>query len=246
VFTGTDGREQGPPWEIVAHAAGCCYDGGSTPHRILADRRRGRAGGTTRTREKETPMVIRRHALSAAGLAVAACVLLGCSGPAADAGSAAKPGASAAQAQPAQKAGKQNACALVNREAIEGIAGNKLFMLHNIEDTDQTTCELSGEGSDQVLVYVKVYWKGGKEMADAEQAAMGLAKRMLNSPDVDIEELTGSGDVRGLADKAFFSDLMPSWVLKGDVLIQVISPLWPHDKTLATFTSVAKSALPKL
>jgi len=42
------------------------------------------------------------------------------------------------------------------------------------------------------------------------------------------------------------SDVMPSWVLNGDVLIQVISPLWGHDQTLETFYAVAKSALPQL
>jgi hypothetical protein len=39
---------------------------------------------------------------------------------------------------------------------------------------------------------------------------------------------------------------MPSWMLKGDVLVQVISPRWPHDQTLRTFQAVAKSALPRL
>lgn len=191
-------------------------------------------------------MAIHRYSLSAAGLAVAACALLGCSGPAADAGSPAKAEAGAAQPSAPQKLGKQNACALVNRGEIEQIAGATLTLLHNIEDTDQTTCELSGEGSGQVLVYVKVYWKGGKERAEAEQAAMGLAKKMLNAPDVDIAALTGSGDVKGLADQAFYSDVMPSWVLKGDVFIEVISPVWPRDKTSRTFMSVATSALPKL
>ena len=75
---------------------------------------------------------------------------------------------------------------------------------------------------------------------------MGLAKKLLNTPDVDIAELTGSGSVKGLADQAFYSDVMPSWVLKGDVLVEVISPVWPHDKTSRTFMSVAKSALPNL
>jgi hypothetical protein len=42
------------------------------------------------------------------------------------------------------------------------------------------------------------------------------------------------------------SDVMPSWVLKGDVLVQVISPVWGHDQTRKTFCAVAKSALPKL
>jgi hypothetical protein len=52
--------------------------------------------------------------------------------------------------------------------------------------------------------------------------------------------------VTGLGDKAYYSDVMPSWVLKGDVLVQVISPQWPREKTMRAFQSVAKSALPKL
>jgi hypothetical protein len=191
-------------------------------------------------------MFVRRQTLFAAGLPVAALLLLACSGPAADAGSSAKAGASPVAASVPQKAGTQNACALVNREEIERIAGTKITMLHNIEDTDETTCELHDAAAKQVLVYVKVLWKGGKEQAQAEQAGMSMARQALTTPDVDIAELTGSGKVKGLADKAFYSDVMPSWVLKGDVLVQVISPLWPHDKTLAAFNAVAKSALPKL
>lgn len=191
-------------------------------------------------------MFIRRPAVIAARLPVAAFLLLGCSGLGADAGPAARPAAGAAQAPAIQKTGKQNACALVRIEDIERIAGQKISMLHDIEDTDQTTCELRDATTKQVLVYVKVYWKGGRELARAEEAGMSMAKQALNTPDVDIAELTGSGKVRGLADKAFYSDVMPSWVLKGDVLVQVISPTWAHDRTLATFNSVARSALPKL
>ena len=191
-------------------------------------------------------MSIRRFSQSVAGLSLAACVILGCSGPKPEGGAAAGSRAEVAKAPAAEGAGRRNACALVNRGEIEQIAGATLTMLHNIEDADQTTCELSAEGAEQVLVYVKVYWTGGKEKAGVEQAAMGLAKKLLNTPDVDIAELTGSGNVKGLADQAFYSDVMPSWVLKGDVLVEVIPPVWPHDKTSRTFVSVAKSALPKL
>jgi hypothetical protein len=180
----------------------------------------------------------------------AAAFLSACGGPAADARSSAAPraAASAPAAAGAESQGsrKQNACALVNREEIERIAGAKITMLHDIEDADQSTCELHDSASDQVFVYVTVLWKGGKDQARANQAGMSMAAQKLNTSDVDIAELSGSGKVRGLADKAFFSDLLPSWFLKGDVLVEVISPLWPHDKTLATFNAVAKSALPKL
>ena len=191
-------------------------------------------------------MNIHRPILFAAGLSVAALVLWACSGSAAGAGSGGTPEASPAQAAAPRKARKQDACALVNREEVERIAGKKLFLLHDIEDTDQTTCELSDAASPQVLLYVKVYWKGGKEMVRAEQAAMSLAKKLMNTADVDIAELTGSGTVKGLADQAFYSDVMPSWVLKGDVLIQIISPLWGHEQTLKAFNTIARSALPRL
>jgi hypothetical protein len=160
--------------------------------------------------------------------------------------SSAAAGSAGGSVAPATQARRQNACGLVDREDIERIAGTKISMLHNIEDTDQTTCEFSDDTTHDVLVYVKVFWKGGREMVRAEQAAMGMAKQIMNTPDVDIEALTGSGQVQGLADQAFYSDVMPSWVLKGDVLIQVIAPRWPHEKTAKTFNVVAKTALSRL
>ena len=188
-----------------------------------------------------------------AGLLMAAFAAAACSGPSASAvGSAGSPGADAgtppdqALASAPAQLGTKNACALVDQAKLEGIAGAKLRLLHDIEEEDKTTCELRDASGEPVLVYVTVLWKGGKEQARAEQAALSMAKQALNTGDVDIAELTGSGKVRGLADKAFYSDIMPSWFLKGDVLVQVISPTWPHDKTLATFKAVAASALPRL
>ena len=141
---------------------------------------------------------------------------------------------------------KKNACALIDREQIEAIAGAKLDMLHNIEEEDLTVCELSDRATNAMLVSVTVHWRGGQELARVNQAAMSMAKQMLNDDDVDIQEITGSKKVRGLADKAFYSDLMPSWVLKKDVMIEVISPRFAHEQTRAVFLSVARTALPRL
>ena len=140
----------------------------------------------------------------------------------------------------------KNACALVALEQLESIAKEKLEMLHSIEADDETVCELSSAAAKTLLVAVTVHWKGGKELARVNQAATSMAKQMLNEDDVDIEELTGSAKVRGLADKAYYSDVMPSWFLKGDVLIEVISPRFGHDQTRAVFVSVAKSASSQL
>lgn len=140
----------------------------------------------------------------------------------------------------------RNACALVDLAALEAIAGEKLSMLNDVEGTNQTTCELTSLQNETALIYVTVHWKGGKDLVRVDRAAQSMAHEKTNDGEPDIDELTGSEEVRGLADKAFYSDVMPSWVLKGDVLIEIISPRFNHDKTHAVFMSVAESALPKL
>jgi hypothetical protein len=151
----------------------------------------------------------------------------------------------AAQIAPAKGPAKPNACALIDREDIEAIAGQPLTMLHDILEEDLSACELSDKDGN-VLVTITVHWKGGQELARAQKAALSMAKQQLNDEDVDIEELTGSGKVRGLADKAYYSDIMPSWLLKGDVMIEVISPRFNSEKTKKVFLAVAKKALPRL
>ncbi len=180
-----------------------------------------------------------------AAVFVAAAFSAACGGNGADATSAEMSGQTGA-APAAAQAPKKNACALLDREQIEGIAGQKLDMLHNIESDDHTVCELSAAGTNTMLISVTVYWRGGKELARTNEAAMSLAKHMMNDDEVDIEALTGSGKAPGLADKAYYSDLMPSWLLKGDVLIEILSPRFGHDQTKGVFLSVAKSALPRL
>ena len=174
--------------------------------------------------------------------AVAMACLSGCGTPADQTATDKPPAAGAAPAKPAHK----NACALVDREAVEAIVQQKLEMLNNIEEDNKTTCELHPPRDANTLVYVSVYWTGGKEMARVNQAAMSMAKGLMNDDDTDIEALTGSKTVPGLADKAFYSDVMPSWILKGDVYIEITSPTLGSERTKAVFLSVAKTALTRL
>lgn len=187
-------------------------------------------------------MIPIRHRI-ATTLVVAIAFAAGC-------GRSAPADSSSEKAAPAGKppgsSATRNACELIDRAQIEAIAGRKLEMLNDIQEEDLTVCELREPGGSMALVTVTVHWTGGKELARVNQAAMSMARQMLNDDDVNIEEITGSNKVRGLADKAYYSDLMPSWVLKSDVLIEVISPLFAHEQTKAVFVSVSKSALSRL
>lgn len=140
----------------------------------------------------------------------------------------------------------RNACDLIDRGELEAIVGQKLEMLHEVEDGNQSACELRAATDDTPLVYVTVHWSGGKEQARVNAAAMGMARQLLNEPDLDIDTLTGSETVPGLADQAYYSDVMPSWVVKDDIFIEVISPRFGGDQTKAVFLAVARTALSRL
>lgn len=140
----------------------------------------------------------------------------------------------------------RDACALVDVPAIEAIAGIKLVTEPTSEGARKTGCELRDASNATPVVYVTVLWSGGKEQAQIERAGMGLAAKLMNEPGIDIAELTGSTDQPGLADDAFYSNLMPSWVLKGDVMIQVLSPMFNSERTKQTFMTVAKTAVSRL
>ena len=178
-------------------------------------------------------------------VAIVSAVLCACSN-----GSKTEAQAQAQPAKPAQSAPeakkKRNACAFVPRSVVEGIAKEELFLFHEIKEENMTVCEVSYPKTKKPFVTVNVYWAGGKELARTNQAAMSMAKQMLNDKDTDIEELTGSGKVRGLADKAYYSNVMPSWFLKGDVLVEVLSPLLREEQKKPVFMAIAKQALPLL
>jgi hypothetical protein len=181
---------------------------------------------------------------SAVAVALAAACLAGCAPGTGETTPGQKTPASEA-AVPSPGA-RKNACALFDRADIEAIAGQKLEMLHDIQAENKTVCELRVPGNLTVQVSVTVHWAGGKELARINQAAMSMAKQVLNDRNTDIEELTGTDKVRGLADKAFYSDVMPSWVLKYDVLIEILSPQFSPDKTKAVFLAVSRKALSRL
>ena len=90
-------------------------------------------------------------------------------------------------------AAKKNACDLVDRAAIEAIAGKKLDMLHDIQEEDKTVCELHEPGQTEPLVSVTVYWKGGKERAGAYYN--DASPSWLIKDDVLVEVASPSFDV---------------------------------------------------
>jgi hypothetical protein len=120
----------------------------------------------------------------------------------------------------ASAGGRGNACQLLDKEDMERLHGAPVTMLHNIEADDRTTCEVYDAASNQAFFYLEVLWRGGSETAKAEGTARGIAAGMLGDRNVNLEPLTGASAGAKAADSAYYSDVAPSWVLKGDVLLR--------------------------
>lgn len=150
-------------------------------------------------------------------------------------------------AAPAANSSKRNACAFVDRVEIEKMAGKVLNVVHDIQDESRTACEFTDPETKVTIFSATVLWSGGREQARLEQAAVDAARRLWQEQsDADMLELTGSDKVRGLADQAFYSDVMPAWILKGDVMVQTISPTWERQRTKKAFLMTARKALSML
>jgi hypothetical protein len=156
-----------------------------------------------------------------------------CRGPSGDAAQepAARGGAEADSTQSAAEK-DHNACHLLGNDEVSDLAGIAVVMRDQTEAGDSySICEYSDE-AETFVFGLTVYWAGGKEQWDIWRAAAGMAGALTEQREgVTLEEVVEQGPVEGLGDAAFFSALLPSLVLKGDVLLEINMALIPEAGT---------------
>jgi hypothetical protein len=83
-------------------------------------------------------------------------------------------------------------------------------------------------------------------MLDIVQMGTALAAGMMAEPGDEalVDSIVRPGPVAALGDTALFSDIMPSYVLTGDVLLEMMMPLLPDARQ--HFRPLASTALAKL
>jgi hypothetical protein len=148
-------------------------------------------------------------------------------------------------ASAAQSSGRGNACKLIDAADFEQLHGAKVALLHNIEADDRTVCEIYDAANNQAFFYLDVTWKGGAELVRTEGTARGVAAGLLGGG-VNLEPLIGASGAAKAADKAYYSDVAPSWVLKGDVLMRFRMEGLTLEQRKANFVPLARKALDRL
>ena len=121
---------------------------------------------------------------------------------------------------------EHHVCRLLKPDEVKALLGPTIVLANVIEDgPERSICQY--EDDDSPVFVLTVYWKGGKNQWNASTAALKAGDKMLaGSEGVGIDSLAKAGvvkagPVQGLGDAAYFSDLLPSLVLKGDVLLEL-------------------------
>ena len=130
-------------------------------------------------------------------------------------------GASSAYAQ-----AEHHVCRLLKPDEVKALLAPTIVLANVIEEGPvRSVCQYEDDHSPVFIL--TVYWKGGKDQWNASTAALKAGDKMLaGSEGVGVDSLAKAavvkaGPVKGLGDAAYFSDLLPSLVLKGDVLLEL-------------------------
>ncbi len=132
---------------------------------------------------------------------------------------------SAADAATAQT--ERHVCRLLKADEIQAFLGPTVLLANVLEESpERSVCQYE-DADDSPVFVLTIYWKGGKNQWNTSVAALKAGDKMLASSEgVGIDSLAKAGlvkagPVQGLGDAAYFSDLFPSLVLKGDLLLEL-------------------------
>lgn len=180
---------------------------------------------------------------------VLAAVLAACAGTAAEPPVTGSPAASSVSTVEEEvSAGTRDACALVTDEEISAMAGEEIVGEPQPSDYENTSeCYYAPPGTDLGVLYLKVSWVGGGEEWETWKTVLGLTDEMFTvSEGVSLDDINvpGAGPVPGLGDAAYYGGILPSYLLVGDVLVEINMPLLPDPEV--HFPEIASAIVPRL
>lgn len=178
-------------------------------------------------------------------LALAACISAGgCAGSnernTADAGTQAADGGAATAT-----GSTRSACDLLTPEDVEAVHGQPIVAKPSPRGgPTSSTCRYVSPTDEKFdLVALTVHWSGGKEEWDRQQAGRGIGVKMMRKEGMEVDSMTAPNPLAGIGDTAYYNTLLPSLVLKGDVLLEFQFNL---RNARESFPVLAKKAVSRL
>jgi hypothetical protein len=153
-----------------------------------------------------------------------------------DAPAAGQPAAAAARAK--------TACRLFTQADLQMLDPTIVMGNVVVDEPSFSECNFEDAGG-VVLLNVKAYWSGGRQQWDTWRLAQGMGEEIFRAQEgVGLDSIVKQGPVPGLGDAAYFSPLLPSLLLKGDVLVEIMMPTVRNPE--ARFVPLARSLLTRM
>lgn len=128
------------------------------------------------------------------------------------------------------------------------MAGEEIAGEAQPSDYENTSeCYYAPPGTDLGVLYLKVSWVGGGEEWETWKTVLSLTDEMFTASEgVSLDDINvpGAGPVPGLGDAAYYGGILPSYLLVGDVLVEVNMPLLPDPEV--HFPEIAAAILSRL
>jgi hypothetical protein len=149
-----------------------------------------------------------------------------------------------AEAQAAPAKNGYNACRLLKQPEIEALIEKPVLMADVVEAApERSVCHW--EDAAGIVFKITVYWTGGRQGWETWRTAQGTGGAVLSQAEgVHPDSIIKQGVVPGLGDAAYFSELLPSLLLKHDTLIEMEMSLVPHPET--KFRKLATTLLSRM
>jgi hypothetical protein len=184
-----------------------------------------------------------RTVVALALVGFAACMGSGDEG-AADEGEAIATASTTAEAS-SERRSSGDACALLTEQEVSAAAGVAVEARGDSKGGNTTSC--SWYSGETPVLQLDVTWQGGREEWSMWSAGFGLAATLMAESEADrpmVDSIVKPGPVAHLGDQAFFSDIVPSFVLKDDILLAFMMQLVPDADT--HFEPLARKALSRI
>jgi hypothetical protein len=178
---------------------------------------------------------------TALGCALAAA---GCTNEDRESGSPGGNGEQAATSSSQRTGADRNACDLLTVEEVGDVAGvpvmaREMSSASGPPKPATETNRVRGrsdcqwvDSKGQPRLIVVGYWTSGKEAWEIMGASHRMTRGIIEKQeDVVLDSVVKAGPVSGLGDKAFFSPILESLVLKDDILLQIATSLLPNPET---------------
>jgi hypothetical protein len=139
-----------------------------------------------------------------------------------------------------------DACALIRPEEVAAIVGEPVRARPEAARPNKSSCMYENRESGRPWLGITVTWSGGRESWEIMQSGTDLAVGVMSEDfsDVNVDSIVRPGPVPGLGDAAVFSDIMPSAILEGDVLIEMLVTFLPEPER--HFVPLGRKALARL